>query len=139
MVVFSFARNFKKFMVDEMKLLCICRDRPDSSRKLPRKLGFGAVAFIAFMGVFSTSNCFADSVAQDTQSGSVHLASFTGLAALPDSSMALVTGTGLQSPSVTENAVPRGTVTLWDEIRPSNLQQQLNSGTVTITVNGVVQ
>lgn len=62
-----------------------------------------------------------------------------GLTALPDSSIAAVTGTGLQAAPVTGNTGANTPIVLWDELRPATPQTMINSGSVTITVNGVVQ
>ena len=61
------------------------------------------------------------------------------LTALPDSSIAIVTGTGLQGPTVAGSAILSPPIILWDELRPANQASTINSGIVTITVNGVVQ
>ena len=95
-----------------------------------------AVFFLAIAGLCLALSGFVDM----SQAEPVQLASFSGLVPLPDASMAVITGTGLQSPSFSGNVQPRGAVTLWDEIRPSNLQQRIDdSGIVTLTVNGVTQ
>lgn len=62
-----------------------------------------------------------------------------GLTALPDSSIAAVTGTGLQAAPITGNTGANTPIVLWDELRPATPQTMINSGSVTITVNGVVQ
>ena len=66
-------------------------------------------------------------------------AALTSLTALPDSEIAVVTGTGLRGPAVSGTAEPRAAITLWDELRPAVQQNNLSSGNSTVTVNGVVQ
>jgi hypothetical protein len=123
-------------MVFEMKRFRISSQQPGSSRKHFESVGFHVIFFLVVASLFLALSGFVEM----SQAAPVQLASFSGLAPLPDASMAVITGTGLQSPSFTGNVQPRGAVTLWDEIRPSNLQQRINSsGIVTITVNGVTQ
>jgi hypothetical protein len=123
-------------MVIEMTPFRICGQRLASARKLFGKFGFRLVLFLAVASFSVVSKSFAENL----PAAPVQLASFSGLIPLPDASMAVITGTGLQSPSFTASAQPRGAVTLWDEARPPNLQQRLDhSGSVNITVNGVVQ
>jgi hypothetical protein len=117
----------------EMKRFRRCGPGSDSLRK---RVVARAVFFLAIAGLCLALSGFVDM----SQAEPVQLASFSGLVPLPDTSMAVITGTGLQSPSFSGNVQPRGAVTLWDEIRPSNLQQRIDdSGIVTLTVNGVTQ
>ncbi|WP_284258509.1 hypothetical protein [Acidocella aquatica] len=66
-------------------------------------------------------------------------AAVTNLTALPDSTIAVITGTGLKAPSINGAGEPRATITLWDELRPAVQQNSLSNSNSTITVNGVVQ
>jgi hypothetical protein len=93
--------------------------------------------------VFAT--CFAVVItpsichAENGEAGFILPVALTELTALPDSSMAVVTGTGLQGPTVNGNSASSAPIILWDELHPANQQSTINSGIVTITVNGVVQ
>ena len=66
-------------------------------------------------------------------------AAVTNLTALPDSAIAVITGTGLKAPSINGTGEPRAAITLWDELRPAVQQNNLSNSNSTITVNGVVQ
>jgi hypothetical protein len=93
--------------------------------------------------VFAT--CFACAMApsichaENGGTGFILPTALTKLTALPDSSIAVVTGTGLQGPTVGGSAISSPPIILWDELRPANQESTINSGIVTITVNGVVQ
>jgi hypothetical protein len=66
-------------------------------------------------------------------------AAVTNLTALPDSTIAVITGTGLKAPSLSGTSQPRAAITLWDELRPAAQQNNLSNSNSTITINGVVQ
>ncbi|MBB5371990.1 hypothetical protein [Acidocella aromatica] len=58
---------------------------------------------------------------------------------LANNTMASVKGTGLQGPSLNKSSTPLGTITLWDELKPSPQQQSIISGSQVITINGISQ
>jgi hypothetical protein len=123
-----------------MRLLPIIFGPDDGSGASYRKR-LAALCFAAILaGIATPSICRAGS----EQSSSVLPVSvlpvaLPGLTALPDSSIAAVTGTGLQAAPITGNTGANTPIVLWDELRPATPQTMINSGSVTITVNGVVQ
>lgn len=118
-----------------MKKLSKLFDAFSSARKQSQKAGLGVALAIVFAGGFVSTASFAKSC-DDCKA---KLISFTGLTPLPNTSMAVITGTGLPLPSLNQNSGPHSAVTLWDEIRPQSPQSLVKNGTVTITVNGVLQ
>jgi hypothetical protein len=109
--------------------------------RLPRRFknirNFAAV----FIMISIADNFFLPSpcLAQTKDTSLLSLASATNLTALPDASIAVVTGTGLTPPALTIRPDQPPPVVLWDELRPT-IQQPLGStGMSTITVNGAIQ
>lgn len=78
-------------------------------------------------------------LAQVRGSGLILPAAVTNLTALPDSTIAVITGTGLKAPGLSGTSEPRAAITLWDELRPAGQQNTLSTSNTTITINGVVQ
>jgi hypothetical protein len=97
------------------------------------KFAKGLVFATCFVSLMAPSICRAE----NGKSGFILPVALTELTALPDSSIAVITGTGLQAPAV--NTTPLAPIILWDELHPTNQQSNINSGIVTITVNGVAQ
>jgi len=77
--------------------------------------------------------------ADGTPQTKIRPAAFTTLVSLPDSEMKSVTGTGLQPPPLAGNALQRGSVTLWDELKTTNTTKAFSAGSSTITINGQAQ
>lgn len=61
------------------------------------------------------------------------------LTALPDATMAVVTGAGFQGPNVTGSSTPQAPIILWDELHAATQKSPINLGTSTITLNGKAQ
>ncbi|NNM56153.1 hypothetical protein [Acidocella sp.] len=94
------------------------------------------VAFLAALSALATpAICLAKVSGLDL----ISPAAVTNLTALPDSAIAVITGTGLKAPSLSGTGEPRAAITLWDELRPAAQQSTLSNSNSTITVNGVVQ
>ena len=107
----------------------------NTPHKQPCKIIASLLLAAYFLFAIMPSVCHAESV----KTSLILPVALTELTALPDSSIAVVTGTGLQAPAANGNTTPSAPVVLWDELRPVNQQSTLSSGTVTITVNGAVQ
>ena len=95
----------------------------------------GVVFFAALSAVATPETCLAKGRGLDL----ISPAAVTNLTALPDSAIAVITGTGLKAPSLSGTGEPRAAITLWDELRPAAQQSNLSNSNSTITLNGVVQ
>jgi hypothetical protein len=103
-------------------------------RKRDKRSEFRNLVCSVFVGLLATSS----GQAKAEPVALVPIVSVSALLSLPDVSMVTMTGGMLQLPSLAAMARSRGAVVLWDEIRPSDLQQGSdNSGTVPIAVNGI--
>ena len=81
-----------------------------------------------------------DLLAKNGQAAVVLPAAVTNLTALPDATIAVVTGMGLKTTqSVNGNAGSAPSIVLWDELRPTVAPPVIGNGATTITVNGVMQ
>lgn len=107
----------------------------NASREWFNGLAKNFIFAACFVIVITPSICHAE----NGKAGFILPVALTELSALPDSSIAVVTGTGLEAPTVSGNSTSSAPIILWDELRPINQQPTMNSGIVTITVNGAVQ
>lgn len=104
-------------------------------RKWLRGSMCGVAFFAALLAVAMPGVCLAKGRGLDL----ISPAAMTNLTALPDSAIAVITGTGLKAPSLSGTGEPRAAITLWDELRPASQQRNLSNSNSTITLNGVVQ
>jgi hypothetical protein len=76
--------------------------------------------------------------AQDTRAQVMDVASLT-LVPLPNETIAVVKGSGLQGPGVGNQMPAGGAITLWDELKPPAASQTTGTGMSVITTNSVAK
>ena len=96
-------------------------------------------AAMAWMVVLATAAVPTACHAKSGESALVLPAGLTQLTALSDSTIAIVTGTGLRGPSIGGTSEPRAPITLWDELRPTAHPPLAANSNSVITINGVLQ
>src|SRR5580698_303834 len=79
------------------------------------KAAKGLIFAACFIGAVTPSICRAE----NGGTGLIVPVTLTELTALPDSAIAVVTGTGLQAPNLSGNTSPSAPIILWDELRPA--------------------